>query len=176
MHKIWGDQFDLFLTTGSKGNVGSNSGGVFKPPGYLLSGNLFRAAHRAGFDLCPEFPGAGQVCVLAVGLFCPDTLPVWGLAAFFSGLAVQVSWDRKLLLLRPGQERAGAVCQRNPKGLTATEPSSIPGQLVLPAFEGITVFTVRLFRDVLTKSEDCLGRDGVCSDFLAQFAEAGLAP
>ena len=68
------------------------------------------------------------------------------------------------------------MCQRNPKGLTATEPSSIPGQLVLPAFEGITVFTVRLFRDVLSKSEDCLGRDGVCSDFLAQFAEAGLAP
>lgn len=48
-------------------------------------------------------------CVLAVGLFCPDTLPVWSLAAFFSGLAVRVSRDRKLLLLQPGQERAGAV-------------------------------------------------------------------
>lgn len=47
--------------------------------------------------------------VLVVGLFCPDTLPVWSWAAFFSGLAMQVSRDRKLLLLQPGQERAGAV-------------------------------------------------------------------
>lgn len=50
------------------------------------------------------------------------------------------------------------------------------GSAGLPAFEGIAVFTVRLFRDLLSKSEDCLGRDGVCLDFLARFAEAGLAP
>ena len=41
--------------------VGSNNGGVFKPPGYLLWGSLFWAAHRAAFDLCPESLGAGQV-------------------------------------------------------------------------------------------------------------------
>nr|CAI9696787.1 unnamed protein product [Rangifer tarandus platyrhynchus] len=72
---------------------------------------------------------------------------------------------------RRGQEQ----CQRNPKGLTAAEPSSTPGQPVLPAFEAITGFTVRLFRDPLSKSEDCLGQDGMCSDFVARFTEAGLA-
>ena len=68
------------------------------------------------------------------------------------------------------------MCQRNQKGLSTTEPSSVLGQLVLPAFEGITVFSMRLFWDLLSKSENCLGRDSVCSDFLARLAEAGLAP
>lgn len=109
--------------------------------------------------------------VRAVSLFCPDTLPVW---PFSRGWPCEFPGIESSCFCNQGR-RWQEPCQRNPKGLTAAEPSSTPGQPVLPAFEAITGFTVRLFWDLLSKSEDCLGPDGLCSDFLVRFTEAGLA-